>query len=79
MMLHMENYCQLIFLLIFILSAFGSITRSDYNATYSLFSYMYLATHKGKTSLSHTLISLLIITFFMIGADVWAIIIQNQA
>lgn len=75
----MENYCQLLFLSIFIISTIGSLTRSDYNSTYSLFAYIYLATHKGKTSLGNTLVSLLLITILVIGADVWAITIQNVA
>ena len=51
-MLHMENYCQLILLLLFVISLVGSLARSDYNSVYSLLSYAYLATYKGKNSLS---------------------------
>ncbi len=77
MILHMENYCLLILLLIFAISVFGSLTRSDFNSTYSLMSYVYLAAYKTKVSLSNILLSLIIITLFMIAADVWAIFVQR--
>lgn len=73
----MENYCLLILLLIFAISVFGSLTRSDFNSTYSLMSYVYLAAYKTKVSLSNILLSLIIITLFMIAADVWAIFVQR--
>ena len=79
MILHMENYSLLLFLLLFIISAFGSLTRSDYNATYALFSYLYLSTHKGKTALGQVLTNLLLMTLLMLGGDIWAVAEQNMA
>ena len=76
MMLHMENYCQLILLLLFVVSLVGSLTRSDYNSVYSLLSYAYLATYKGKNSLSETLLNMIIITIVVTLSDIWAIVIQ---
>jgi hypothetical protein len=77
MILHMENYCLLILLLLFAVSVFGSLARSDFNSTFSLMSYVYLAAYKTKVTLSNILLSLIVITIFMIAADVWAIFVQK--
>ena len=63
----------------FITSIFGSLTRADFNATYELLSYVYLSQYKSKQSLASTLFVLILITVFVIGADIWAILVQKQA
>lgn len=57
----------------------GSLTRSDFNSTYSLLSYVYLSQYKTKQSLAMTLLVLMLITVFMIAADVWAFFVQKAA
>lgn len=54
----------------------GSIERSDLNSTYSLFSYMFIASYRYRTALDSVLNVLIIVTLFIIGADVWAFFIM---
>lgn len=79
MMLHMENYCQLIFLLLFLLSMFGSLTRPDYNPTYSLLSYVYLCTYRVHAKLATALSILIAITAIVLIADILSTIVQEKA
>lgn len=75
-MLSMEHYTQIFLLLLFIVSMLGSIERSDLNSTYSLFSYMFIASYRYRTALESVLNVLIIVTLIIIGADVWAFIIM---
>lgn len=77
MILHMENYCLLILLLIFMVSMIGALTRSDFNSTYALLSYVYLAANKTKINLGTVLLTLIFVNIFVIAADVWAFFLQN--
>ena len=77
MMLHMENYCQLLFLLLFLLSMFGSLTRPDYNPTYALLSYVYLCTYRVHVKLATALLILIVITVIVLAADVLAAMAQT--
>ena len=79
MMLHMENYCQLIFLLLFLISMFGSLTRPDYNPTYALLSYVYLSTYRVHTKLANALTILIIITIIVLIADIFSAMAQEKA
>ena len=79
MILHMENYCQLLFLLLFIVSMFGSLTRSDYNSTYSLLSYVYLSTYRVHIKLASALTLLIAITAIVLIADLFAALEQQKA
>lgn len=54
----------------------GSIERSDLNSTYSLFSYMFLASYRYRTALDSVLNILIIVTVCIIGADVWSFVIM---
>lgn len=65
-------------LLIFIISMIGSLARTDYNATYSLLSYIYLCSYRTKQSLSSVLLVLILITVFFVAADVWALFVQKD-
>jgi hypothetical protein len=56
----------------------GNLDRADINSTYSLFTYMFIASNRYKTSLEHMLNILLIVTSIIIGADVWAFIIMKD-
>lgn len=78
MILHMENYCLLLMLVIFIISMIGSLARTDYNATYSLLSYIFLCSYRTKQSLSSVLLALILITAFFTAADIWALFVQND-
>jgi hypothetical protein len=57
---------------------FGSLTRSDFNSTFSLLSYVYLAAYKSKANLGNTLLTLIIVTLIISGADIWSMFIQNK-
>ena len=54
----------------------GSIERSDINSTYSLFSYMFIASYRYRTALDSVLNVLVLVTIVFIGADVWAFMIM---
>jgi len=54
----------------------GAIERSDLNSTFSLFSYMFIASYRYRTSLDNVLNVLIIVTLIIIGADAWAFIIM---
>jgi len=76
MILHMENYCELLLLLIFAVSMLGSLTRSDANSTYALFTYILLASYRFKISLKEILTLLIIVTIIMTLSDGWAFLIM---
>ncbi len=67
----MENYCQLIFMFIFLISTVGSLYQPDPNAVYSLFGFYSLLTYRNHTSLAFTLNSLIVITVLASLYDVW--------
>jgi len=69
-MLSMEHYTQVFLLFLFVISMLGSIERSDLNSTYSLFSYMFLASYRYRTALDNVLNVLIIVTICFIEADV---------
>ena len=72
----MEHYSQIFLLLLFTISMLGSIERSDLNSTYSLFSYMFLASYRYRTALDSILNILIIATIFLLAADAWAFMIM---
>lgn len=57
----------------------GSLERPDYNSTYSLISYVYLNSYRTKQSLGTTLVTLIIVTAFIIAADFWALFVEKDA
>ena len=75
----MQNYCQLLFFLIFILSMAGSLTRPDYNSSYSLLSYFLLATYRGHATLATTLSTVRGENVVTLVADFFAILVQQKA
>jgi hypothetical protein len=76
-MLSMEYNTEMVLVAIFVVSMLGSIERSDINSTYSLFSYMFLASYRYKTSLDQILNILLIVTLFVLLSDIWAFYIMT--
>jgi hypothetical protein len=76
-MLSMEYNTEMVLVAIFVVSMLGSIERSDINSTYSLFSYMFLASYRYKTSLDQILNILLIVTLFILLSDIWAFYIMT--
>lgn len=75
-MLSTEHYTQVLLLLLFVVSMLGSIERSDINSTYSLFSYMFIASYRYRTALDSILTILLLVTVVVIGADAWSFLIM---
>ena len=71
-MLSMEHYSSILLMILFACSMLGSIERSDINSTYSLFSYMFLASYRYRTSLNRILSMLILLTILILLSDVWA-------
>lgn len=79
MILHMENYCLLTYICIFVVSLVGSLARMDFNSTFALMSYYFLGSYKSRVNLGNNLLVLILITTMAIAADVWSFVVQKDA
>ena len=57
----------------------GSLTRPDYNSTFSLLAYLYLATYRGHSALATVLNTLIIGTVGFLLADIFSILVQKNS
>lgn len=51
----------------------GSLSHSDINSSYSLFSYFALISHRQYNSLQEILVILIVVTLLIVGSDIWAL------